>query len=446
MQHSHEALDRPGGFSRVNLLAPLRNRDFRLLWTGMTISLIGDGIFLVAMAWQAYELWNAPAALSLLGIGMTIPTIAFLLPAGVLSDRVDRRSLMLCADLARALVLAALAVLALTDFLTFWELVLLVALYGVGTAFFTPAFEAIVPDIVPRSDLAAANSLDQFVRPITLRLAGPALGGALVAGVGTGVAFSVDAFSFLISAFAVFLMRPPAHPRSEHVESSLGAVKEGLRFVRRRVWLWGTLVSAAIAYLAFMGPAEVLLPYVVKNELHASAGDLGLVFAAGGIGAIGAALFMGQRGHPHRDVTLMYAVWTLATLAVAGYGLATASWQLMVACLFFNALETVGTIIWATIKQRHVPASMLGRVSSLDWLISIGLLPLSFALTAPIAGLIGVRATLVGAAVIGGVVTLGALFLPGMRDIEGREADVRDGTLQLEPEFLRPPALVDLQR
>ena len=446
MQHSHEALDRPGGFSRVNLLAPLRNRDFRLLWMGMTISLIGDGIFLVAMAWQAYELWNAPAALSLLGIGMTIPTIAFLLPAGVLSDRVDRRSLMLGADLARALVLAALAVLAITSLLTFWELVLLVALYGVGTAFFTPAFEAIVPDIVPSADLAAANSLDQFVRPITLRLAGPALGGALVAGVGTGVAFSVDAFSFLISALAVFLMRPPAHPRSEHVESSLGAVKEGLRFVRRRVWLWGTLVSAAIAYLAFMGPAEVLLPYVVKNELHASAGDLGLVFAAGGIGAIGAALFMGQRGHPHRDVTLMYAVWTLATLAVAGYGLATASWQLMVACLFFNALETVGTIIWATIKQRHVPASMLGRVSSLDWLISIGLLPLSFALTAPIAGLIGVRATLVGAAVIGGAVTLGALFLPGMRDIEGREADVRDGTLQLEPEFLRPPALVDLQR
>ena len=107
MQHSHEALDRPGGFSRVNLLAPLRHRDFRLLWSGMTISLVGDGIFLVAMAWQAYELWNAPAALSLLGIGMTIPTIAFLLPAGVLSDRLDRRSLMLCADLGRALGSAA---------------------------------------------------------------------------------------------------------------------------------------------------------------------------------------------------------------------------------------------------------------------------------------------------------------------------------------------------
>jgi MFS family permease len=446
MQHSHEAFDRPGGFSRVNLLAPLRHRDFRLLWTGMTVSLVGDGIFLVAMAWQAYELWNAPAALSLLGIGMTVPTIAFLLPAGVLSDRLDRRSLMLCADIGRAVVIAALAVLSLTGLLTFWELMAVVALYGVGTAFFTPAFEAIVPDIVPAVDLAAANSLDQFVRPIALRLAGPALGGALVAGVGTGAAFAVDAASFIGSTVAVLLMRPPAHPRSQHVDSSVKAVKEGLQFVRRRVWLWGTLLSAAIAYLAFMGPAEVLLPYVVKNELHASAGDLGLVFAAGGIGAIGAALIMGQRGHPGRDVTVMYATWTLATLAVAGYGFATASWQLMVACLSFNALETAGTIVWATIKQRHVPASMLGRVSSLDWLISIGLLPLSFALTAPIAGLIGVRATLVGAAVIGGVITLGALFLPGMRDIEGTEVDRQKDGPPLDPEFLRPPAFVDLPR
>jgi MFS family permease len=447
MQHSHEGLDRPGGFSRVNLLAPLRHRDFRLLWTGMTVSLVGDGIFLVAMVWQAYELWNAPAALSLLGIGMTIPTLVFLLPAGVLSDRLDRRSLMLWADIGRAVVIAALAVLSLTGLLTFWELMALVALYGIGTAFFTPAFEAIVPDIVPAADLAAANSLDQFVRPIALRLAGPALGGALVAGVGTGAAFALDAASFVASTVAVFLMRPPAHPRSEHVASSASAVKEGLRFVRSRVWLWGTLLSAAIAYLAFMGPAEVLLPYLVKNELHASAGDLGLVFAAGGVGAIGAALIMGQRGHPGRDVTVMYATWTLATLAVAGYGLATASWQLMVACLAFNALETVGTIVWATVKQRHVPASMLGRVSSLDWLISIGLLPLSFALTAPIAGLIGVRATLIGAALIGGVITLGALFLPGMRDIEGIATEDPQGDVPpLDPEFLRPPALVDLRR
>jgi DHA3 family tetracycline resistance protein-like MFS transporter len=205
------------------------------------------------------------------------------------------------------------------------------------------------------------------------------------------------------------------------------ALKEGLRFVRGRVWLWGTLVSAAFGYLLFLGPAEVLLPYLVKNELHASAGTLGLVVAAGGLGAVGAAVFMGQRGHPRRDVTVMYVTWTLATLAIAGYGIANAAWQLMIACLLFNALEAAGTIVWATIKQRHVPGSMLGRVSSLDWLVSIALMPLSFALTAPVAAVVGVRVTLVGAAVLGAAVTAGAYFLPGMTAIEQTNARGRGG-------------------
>jgi DHA3 family tetracycline resistance protein-like MFS transporter len=417
MQHSHEALDREGGLTRVATLAPLRHRDFRLLWAGMTISLLGDGVFLVAVAWEAYALWNAPAALSIVGIGMTVPMIAFLLPGGVITDRFDRRRVMLGADGVRAGAVALLAALAFAGALRFWELVVLVAVYSVGSAFFTPAFDAIVPGLLPARDLAAANSLDQFVRPIALRLAGPAVGGWLVA-VSAGAAFAVDFVSFVVSGAAVLAMRPPVSARGD-AEPAVAALLAGLRFVRRRVWLWGTLLSAALAYLIFLGPTEVLLPYVVKNDLHGSARALGLVFAAGGVGAVGAALAMGQRGHPRRDVTFVYVVWTLATLAVAGYGLATATWQLGLACLLFNALEAAGTIVWATLKQRHVPASMLGRVSSLDWLISIGLLPLSFALTAPVAAAVGARATLVGAAAIGGAITLGALFLPGMRDVEG---------------------------
>jgi DHA3 family tetracycline resistance protein-like MFS transporter len=110
----------------------------------------------------------------------------------------------------------------------------------------------------------------------------------------------------------------------------------------------------------------------------------------------------------------------VATLAVAGYGLSTQLWQLMLASAAFNALETAGTIVWATLKQRHVPADMLGRVSSLDWLISIGLLPLSFALTGPVSVAIGARATLVGAGLLGAVVTFAALLAPGMRAVEGR--------------------------
>ena len=180
------------------------------------------------------------------------------------------------------------------------------------------------------------------------------------------------------------------------------------------------MISATIAYLAFLGPTEALVPYLVKNELHGSAQDLGIVYAAGGIGAIAAAALMAQRGQPRRDLTVMYVCWTVATLTVAGYGLARSTVQLALACLAFNALEAAGTIVWATIKQWQVPTALLGRVSSLDWLISIGLLPVSYALTAPVAGLIGVRATLVGAALIGAAATAGAYFLPGMRDIEGR--------------------------
>ncbi|TML59667.1 MAG: MFS transporter [Actinobacteria bacterium] len=304
MQHSHEALDRPGGLAKLATLAPLRHRDFRLLWAGMTISLLGDGVFLVAIAWEAYVLWNAPAALSIVGIGMTVPMIAFLLPGGVLTDRLDRRRVMMGADALRAAAVALLAGLALAGSLRFWELVALVAVYSVGSAFFTPAFDAIVPDLLPARDLAAANSLDQFVRPIALRLAGPAVGGWLVA-VSVGAAFAVDVASFVVSGLAVLAMRPPATARRD-AEPALAALVAGLRFVRRRVWLWGTLLSAALAYLAFLGPTEVLLPYVVKNDLHGSARALGLVFAAGGVGAVGAALTMGQRGHPRRDVTFIY--------------------------------------------------------------------------------------------------------------------------------------------
>ncbi|HZC29033.1 MAG TPA: MFS transporter [Gaiellaceae bacterium] len=419
MHHSYEGLDRPGGFSRVRMLTPLRHRDFRLLWSGMCVSLMGDGIFLVAMAWQVYTLSNAPSALAMVGIAMTVPTIVFLLLGGVVSDRLDRRRVMLAADLARGVAVAVLALLSVTGALALWHVVALVAVYGAGAAFFGPAFDAIVPDVLPASELAQANSLDQFVRPIALRLAGPALGGALISAIGAGPAFAFDAASFAISVLALVTMRSRAPQRTGERVSVGADIRTGLRYVRRHVWLWATFAAAAVAYLLFMGPAEVLLPYIVKNDLHRGAAELGIVFAAGGLGSVVCAIAIGQRGLPRRDITFMYAAWTLATVAVAGYGLANAVWQLMLASFAFNALETAGTIVWATAKQRHVPAPLLGRVSSLDWLISIGLLPLSFALTGPVSAAIGAQATLIAAGLIGGVVTFAALLLPGMRAVEG---------------------------
>ncbi|HWE08910.1 MAG TPA: MFS transporter [Solirubrobacteraceae bacterium] len=422
MHHSYEGLDRGGGFSRVRMLAPLAHRDYRLLVGGMSISLLGDGVFLVALAWQVYALSDAPTALAGVGIAMTIPTITCLLIGGAVSDRYDRRRVMLAADSARAVLLAALAALAVAGVLALWELIAVAVIYGACTAFFDPASDAVVPELLPEDLLAQANSLDQLIRPVALRLAGPAIGGILVGLLGTGLAFGLDAASFIVSAVTLIAMSP-RRDHAREVSQSVGReIGAGLRYVRSHPWLWATLLSAAVAYLLFMGPTEVLLPFIVKNRLRAGAGDLGLIFGAGGLGSLACAVLIGQRGLPRRTITFIYVVWTLATLAVAGYGLATGLWGLMLASVAFNTLETAGTIAWATAKQQHVPAALLGRVSSLDWLISIGLLPVSYALTGPVTAAVGVRTTLVAAGILGAAVTFVPLLFPRVRALDAVEA------------------------
>ena len=422
MHHSYEGLDREGGTTHAGLLRPLRNRDFRLLWSGMCISLLGDGAFIVALAWQVYQLSDGPTAMGMVGIAMTVPTIAFLLVGGVVSDRWNRRHVMIAADLARLLAAAVMAILGLSGALELWHVAVLVAVYGAGQAFFAPAFDAIVPDLVPREALGQANALDQLVRPIALRMAGPALGGVLVGAFGASAVFALDAVSFGASAIALMLMRTAVTGAPRKAGGSvLADLRDGWRFVRERRWLWVTFASAAVAYLMFMGPVEVLVPYIVKHDLHASASDLGLILGAGGLASILTAAIVGRHRLAGRNLTFMYLAWTAATIAVAGYGIGTATWHLMLASAAFNALETAGTIVWATAKQAHVPSRMLGRVSSLDWLISIGLLPLSFALTGQASELIGAQNTLVIAGAVGAAVTLAAMFVPGVR----RPNDVR---------------------
>ena len=198
---------------------------------------------------------------------------------------------------------ATIAVLSLTGALALWHVVVLASIYSVGTAFFNPAFDAIVPELLPADSLAQANSLDQFVRPVAMRLAGPALGGLVIAQLGVGVGFALDAASFAVSAgLPAGDDGARAGQREAEHTSVAGEIRAGFEYVRRHAWLWATLASAAIAYLLFMGPTEVLVPFVVKNELHASAAALGLVFAAGGFGSVACAIgFAPARSAPARD-------------------------------------------------------------------------------------------------------------------------------------------------
>lgn len=421
-----------GGFGRfgaVKILRPLRIRDFALLWAGMTISLLGDGIYFVAIAWQVYELENSPAALGLVGLASTLPLALFVLFGGVVSDRFDRRKVLIVSDVVRGLAIAAIGVLSVAGVVELWHVVALVAVYGTGDALFGPAFGSIVPDVVPQNLLVEANSIDQFVRPFAFRLAGPALGGLVIAGVGVGWAFLIDALTFVASAVAVGLMksRPLPERARATLRSAFTDIAEGFRFVRAHVWLWGTLMAAAVSLLAYMGPAQVLVPFIVKNKLGGGAADLGLIYAVGGVGSIVAALAIGQIGLPRRHMTFMYIGWTLAVLGPLGYALSTTTWHAMVVSFVQWGGVTMGMVVWMTLLHRLVPAELLGRVTSFDWQISIGLVPISFVLTGWVADRIGADPTLFWGGLIGAVVTAAFLFLPGMRDTE------RDGSLRLTP-------------
>ena len=195
------------------MLRPLRRRDFALLWGGMTISLLGDGIYIVAIAWLVLRISNSPTALGVVGVAWTIPQVISLLWGGVASDRFDRRIVMIAADIARCIPIGIIGLLSVTKSIELWHVFALVAFYGAAEGFFMPAFSAMIPDVVPEKELVGANALDQFVRPLTLRFAGPAIGGIIIAAVGVGTAFLIDAATFVFSAVAVYFIK--ARPSGE---------------------------------------------------------------------------------------------------------------------------------------------------------------------------------------------------------------------------------------
>jgi MFS family permease len=391
--------------SRMKILRPLGIRDFALLWGGMTVSFLGDGLYVVAIAWQVYAISNVPTALALVGVAWMVPQVLLLLVGGAVSDRFERRRVLILSDAIRGSAIAAIGILSVSGTLQLWHVIALVAVYGAGGAVFTPAFTGIVRDVVPRELLLEANSLGQFVRPLCVRLVGPAIGGVVIGVADVGTAFLVDAGTFAFSAVAFLLMNTRSVPDPRR--GSLGReIGEGIGYVRSQTWLWATLGAVAFSLLFFLGPVYVLMPYIVKNSLHGGAGGLGLVFAAGGVGAVAAALLRGQLGLPRRPLAVVYLAWTGTAFSLVGYAFVGAVWQAMLVSCFSVGCLTTGAIVWTTVLQRAVPGTMIGRVSSLDWVLSLGLTPLSYALTGPAAHLLGARATLLRAGVVSGVVLL----------------------------------------
>jgi MFS family permease len=404
------------------MLRLFANRDFALYWAGSTVSLLGDGVYFVAIAWQVYSLSNTPTALAEVGAAWTLPQLAGLLFAGAVSDRFDRRRVMIVANATCGLAIGGIALLSLAGQLMLWQLWILVAVYGVGVALFIPASGAFLPELVPGELLVQANALRQFVRPLTMRVLGPALGGILVALVGAGEAFLLDALSFFVALAAVALIHPRPRPATERDSDSLGdEILAGLRFVGSQSWLWISLLAAAAWLLIYVGPLEVLLPFLVKNKIGAGARGLGLVFAAGGLGAMAFAYTVARKGLPGRALVLMYTLWSLSMFALATLALAGSLWQAMLASFFIFGLLSTGEIVWQTMLQLRVPNQLLGRVASVDWLVSTALVPVSFAITGPLAAWLGATTTILGAGTLGGVLLAAVIALPPIRAREPLE-------------------------
>ncbi len=417
-------------WTRIGILRPLRIRDFRLLWAGMSVSLIGDGIYLVTIALQVYSMSDNPSALALVGLAWTGPMVLVLLFSGVLSDRLERRRLLMAADAIRCVAIGSMGILTSIGAVRLWHLVALAAVYGVGEAIFYPAFSSLVPDLVPGDEQRVqANSLAQFMRPFAQTMLGPAIGGFLFEGLGAGSAFLADAGTFAFSGAMVYLIRARGRPSHDgEATSARQDLVEGIRYVRRHTWLLVAMLAATVNLLFFWGPFEVLVPFVVRKVLGGSGRELGLIFAAGGAASVVTAIVMGQRALPRRPLSVMYGAWGLATFALVGFGIADELWPMYLVSAVSSACITVLLILWTTLMQRMVPARFLGRVSSLDWMLSTAGTPASYALTGPVSSVLGPQATLIAAGSVGAVVVLlAAVVVPGAR------APERDGSLVPAP-------------
>jgi DHA3 family tetracycline resistance protein-like MFS transporter len=419
----------------MRLLAPLRRADFARLFAGGAVSLAGDGIYLVAIAFQVLALTNTPTALSLVLLAWSAGLVACLPAAGVLVDRVARKPVLIAADGVQLVATAALGVLSVTGVLTVWHCAATAALVGAGAAFVKPAAAAILPSVVPGDEVVAATALQQSADRAATLFIGPAIGGMLVAGLGTGEAFLADAATFAFSMACVAFIRSPTAPPARERQSVVREARAGLEYVCGEPWLWATLVAAAVAVMAAVGPLDVLLPYVVKNEWGQDADTYGLLMATSGAAGLVISLVVGQRGLPRRAIAWMFVVWGVGTAAIAGYGIA-GSFAAAVPFAIVLGLGFAGEVIWFSLVRLRVPAELLGRVSSIDWLVSLGLLPLSFGLCGPIAEAVGAQATLVGAGLVGGgVFVVMWLAVPRLRGDGARDGDGERAPVASRPDL-----------
>jgi DHA3 family tetracycline resistance protein-like MFS transporter len=376
---------------KIALLQLAKHREPRLLVTGQTVSQFGDGVALVALTLLVLDTTGDSASkLAWFVAARMTPLVIFLLVGGAIVDRFSRRVLLLISDCVRATLTAVLVVLIATGHLNYGELIVFAVLFGTFDAVFMPCITALTPEIVPEDLLPAMNAVRPLSNNVMGNMIGPAVGG-IIATASTSWAMGVDCATFLVSASALFLMKPTPAPQRTPGSSMLAEIKEGVRFVRDTRWLRTNLVVAGIVNAVMFSPMAVLLPYMLLHTLHDRKVIVGYTFAVMGFsGAIGA-LVASNLKLPRRRVRVMIAYWTVATFAGLIVGFATNFWEVMIFPVVVAPLLLLGNVIWESMMQTEVPRELLGRVSSVDWTMSLGLAPVGIVLAGFLATEWGVR-------------------------------------------------------
>jgi MFS family permease len=389
-------------------LRVLRHRDFRLLFLGQSASMIGDRVVVVAIALFITQTTGSATDLSIVLAAQSLPLVGLLLFGGVWADRLPRHRIIISTDLVRAGLHALLAVLIFSGVVRIWQLVLIEAAFGAAQAFFQPAYSGLIPQTVPEGLIQEARALTESVEDLAYLL-GPALATALVLGIGAWEAFAFDACTFIVSALLLARVNPRS--RGEESESGplLAQLRGGWREVRSRIWVWATIAGFAGAVLFVYAPWYALAP-VIARDTYGGAGVFGLVESVAGGGAVIGAI-CALRWRPRRPLRaglLMVLAWPVMDASFALH--APIEW--VVVCALATGFGFALMVIWwETALARHIPASALSRVSSYDWMGSLALLPLGYALAGPLANALGAQHVLLVGSLIG-LVMLVITLLP----------------------------------
>ncbi len=394
---------------------PLGHRDFRMLFGAVVLSIFGAGMWAVVMVYTVIGAGGGPVELSAVAAANAIGLLACAIPGGIAADRVPRRLLLRIVELVNLLAITSVAVAGSLGVVTIPHLAIVAFVMGAGAGFFFPAYSAILPRILPPAQLLAANGLEGAIRPALQQAAGPAAAGVIVAAVlaPAHAAWGVVAAHALAFVLLLFVRpEPPAAPGEQHeapegVRGVLHDLREAVGFTIRTPWLLWTLLFATGWVLVFVGPEEVLLPFVTRDRVGEDPRLFGFLLAIYGIGGVLGSIVVSSMKLPRRYLTVMMGVWGVSTLPFAIVGITHQYW-LMALCLFLVGFGfSYGNVIWGTLLQRRVPRHMLGRISSLDFFVSLALMPLSMALAGPLAEVVPIEAIFIAAGVI--PLILGAL-------------------------------------